>query len=138
MIDTQTAPYAALLLRLLLGVALLAHGLLKLLVFTLPGAVGFFESLGLPGFLAYVVVLAEVLGGAALIVGFRTRLVSLLLAPILIGAAWVHAPNGWLFSNPNGGWEFPVFWAGTLIVQSLLGDGAYALSRGLRAAPRAA
>jgi len=138
MIDDRTAPYAALLLRLTLGVALLAHGLMKHFVFTLPGTAGFFESLGLPGPLAYVVFLAEVLGGVALIVGFRTRLVSLLLVPVLLGAAWAHAPNGWVFSNPNGGWEYPVFWASTLIAQSLLGDGAWAVSQRLRPALRSA
>jgi hypothetical protein len=38
-----------------------------------------------------------------------------------------HAVNGWLFSNAGGGWEFPAFWAATLVVQALLGDGAFAL-----------
>ena len=47
MIDTRTAPYAALTLRVALGVMFIAHALLKLLVFTLPGTVGFFQSLGL-------------------------------------------------------------------------------------------
>ncbi|MGE0211182.1 MAG: DoxX family protein [Parvibaculaceae bacterium] len=129
MIDARTAPYAALLLRLTLGVALLAHGLMKILVFTLPGTVGFFQSLGLPGFLAYLVVLVEVVAGLALILGFKTRIAALIAVPVLLGAAWVHAPNGWVFSNPNGGWEFPVFWTAALLVQSLLGDGAYAVSR---------
>lgn len=138
MIDARTAPYAALLLRLTLGVALIAHGLMKVFVFTLPGTVGFFQSLGLPGFLAYLVVLVELLGGLALVLGFRTRVAALAAVPVLLGAAWVHAPNGWMFSNPNGGWEFPVFWAAALLVQSLLGDGAYAASRTLQPALKAA
>ena len=138
MIDPRTAPYAALLLRLTLGVALLAHGLMKVFVFTLPGTVGFFQSLGLPGVLAYLVVLVEVAGGLALILGFKTRIVALIAVPVLLGAAWMHAPNGWVFSSPNGGWEFPVFWAAALVVQSLLGDGAYAVSRSLQPAPKAA
>ena len=49
MIDTRTAPYAALIMRLTLGTMFVAHALLKLFVFTLPGTVQFFESLGLPG-----------------------------------------------------------------------------------------
>jgi putative oxidoreductase len=138
MIDIRTAPYAALLLRLTLGVALLAHGLMKVFVFTLPGTVGFFQSLGLPGFLAYLVVLVEVVAGLALILGFRTRIAALIAVPVLLGAAWVHAPNGLVFSNPNGGWEFPVFWAAALLVQSLLGDGAYAISRSSQPALKAA
>ena len=59
MIDNRTAPYAALLLRVALGAALLAHGALKVFVFTVPGTVQFFESIGYPGFLAYLVILAE-------------------------------------------------------------------------------
>ena len=120
-------PYAALTLRLGLGVMTLAHGLLKVFVFTIPGTVGFFESLGYPGFLAYLVIAAEVLGGLALIAGVQTRLVALALVPVLIGATLTHAGNGWLFSNPNGGWEFPAFYTLTLVVQAMLGGGAYKL-----------
>ena len=127
MINTNTAPYAALLLRLSLGVMFIAHALLKLVVFTLPGTVKFFETLGYPGFLAYVVFGAELVGGALLVLGVYTRWVSLALIPILIGAAMVHIPNGWVFSAPNGGWEYPVFLAIASAVQALLGDGALAL-----------
>ncbi|MDQ8023619.1 MAG: DoxX family protein [Moraxellaceae bacterium] len=114
-------------LRVALGTLLLAHGLLKLVVFTLPGTAGFFASIGLPGFLAYPVVFGEVLGGIALIAGFQTRLVSLLALPILLGAAWAHAGNGWVFSAPNGGWEFPVYLVVLAAAQALLGSGAYAI-----------
>lgn len=128
MIDTRTAPYAALLLRVSLGVMLIAHGLLlKVFTFTVPGTVGYFESIGYPGFFAYLVIAGEILGGIALVLGVWTRTVSLLMLPILIGATWQHVPNGWVFSAANGGWEFPAFWSVTLIVQALLGEGAYAL-----------
>lgn len=121
--------YAALILRLSLGVLFLAHASLKIFVFTPAGTVGFFESLGLPGLFAYLTILAEVIGGIALIVGYHTRIVSIVLLPVLLGAIiFVHGGNGWLFSNSNGGWEFPAFWAVTLIVQFLIGNGAYALS----------
>jgi len=56
--------------------------------------------------------------------------------PILLGAAWVHLPNGWVFSAPNGGWEYPVFLAAAAAAQALLGDGAYALG-GNKAGSRA-
>jgi putative oxidoreductase len=127
MIDTRTAPYAALLLRVSLGALLLAHGLLlKVFTFTVPGTVGYFQSLGFPGFFAYLVIAGEILGGIALIFGVWTRAVSLLALPILIGATLQHLPNGWVFTAAKGGWEFPAFWTVTLIVQALLGDGAYA------------
>src|SRR5262245_37647116 len=106
MIDTRTAPYAALLLRLSLGIMLLAHGLvLKVLTFGPAGTAGYFQSIGYPGFFAYLVILGEIGGGLALILGLWTRTISLLLLPILIGATLQHAGNGWLFSSTGGGWE---------------------------------
>jgi putative oxidoreductase len=119
--------YAALLLRLGLGVMALAHGLLKVFVFTVPGTVGFFESIGYPGFFAYLVIAGELLGGLALILGVRVRLAALAMIPILIGATLAHAGNGWVFSSPNGGWEYPAFWTLALAVQALLGGGAWQL-----------
>ena len=128
MIDAAMAPWAALILRVGLGVLFLAHGLLKLLVFKPAGAYGYFKSLGLPGALAYVTMAAELAGGTALIVGFMPRYVALLLIPLILGTiVTVHGKNGWVFTNKDGGWEFPAFWALALFVQFLLGDGAWAL-----------
>lgn len=135
MIETRTAPYAALVLRLSLGTMFVAHALLKLFVFTLPGTAQFFQSMGLPGPLAYAVFAAELIGGVLLIAGVGTRWVSLALVPVLLGATWAHIGNGWLFSAPNGGWEYPVFLTLATVVQALLGDGAFALGN-LRAARR--
>jgi putative oxidoreductase len=129
-INQRTAPYAALVLRVTLGVMFIAHSLvLKHFTYTLPGTAQFFESIGLPGALAYLTFWAELLGGIALVAGFATRWVSLALIPILIGATWVHIGNGWVFSAANGGWEYPVFLIAVSLAQSLLGDGAYAFSR---------
>ncbi|MDW7747979.1 DoxX family protein [Halomonas sp.] len=122
-------PHAIALLRIALGVMTLAHGLMKVFLFTVPGTVGYFESLGLPGVLAYLTILAEVGGGMALILGLFTRWVSLALVPVLLGAAWVHLGNGWVFSSEGGGWEFPVFWAIALLVQAGLGSGSLTLNR---------
>ena len=137
MIDARTVPYAALTLRIALGAMFIAHALLKVFVFTLPGTVQFFESLGLPGILAYVTVAAELVGGAMLVLGIGTRWVAALLIPVLLGATWVHAPNGWLFTAPKGGWEYPAFLSVAVFVQVLLGDGAYALSSTFNAKPAA-
>ena len=128
MIDTRTAPYAATALRVALGFLFLAHAGLKLVVFTPAGTAQFFGSLGLPGALAYLVILAEVAGGLALIAGLYSRIVALALTPILLGAiATVHGPAGFFFTNPKGGWEFLALWIVGLVVVALLGDGAYAL-----------
>lgn len=127
MIDVRTAAYGAFLLRVGLGVLALAHGLLKVFVFTVPGTVGFFESLGYPGFFAYLVIAGEIAGGLALITGIYARTAAVALIPILIGATIQHVPNGWLFSSTNGGWEFPAFWIIALLAQALIGPGAFAV-----------
>ena len=128
MIDTRTAPYAALVLRVSLGLMYIAHSLvLKYFVFTLPGTAQFFASLGLPAALAYLTFWAELVGGIALVAGIGTRVVALALIPVLAGATWVHAGNGWVFSAANGGWEYPVFLIAASLVQALLGDGRFAL-----------
>ena len=133
---TQSASYsasaskaetAALLLRVTMGIAFLAHAWLKIAVFTPAGTVQFFQSLGIPGPLAYLVIFAELAGGVALILGVATRWVSLALIPVMIGATLAHSGAGFFFSNQGGGWEFPAFWTVALVVQALLGNGSYAL-----------
>lgn len=128
MTDLKRAPYAALLLRIALGVMFIAHSvLLKLFVFTLPGTADFFISIGLPGWLAYAVFAAEAIGGVLLVLGVQTRWVALTLAPILAGATWAHWGNGWMFGYANGGWEYPLYLTVLALAQAMLGDGAYAL-----------
>lgn len=123
------AAYAAFLLRIALGVMYLSHSVvLKYFTFTLDGTAKFFSSIGLWGPLAYVVFAAEAVGGVLLILGVQVRLVALALLPILLGAVWVHAGNGWVFTAPNGGWEYPLYLSLLTVVQIMLGEGAYALS----------
>ena len=117
------------LLRVSLGIMWISHAMLKVLVFTLPGTVKFFESLGLPGILAYPVFAAEIFGGLALILGIYARQVSLALIPIMAVAAWVHFPNGWVHTSPGGGWEYPAFLIAASFSIGLMGDGALAIRR---------
>jgi len=116
--------------RVALGSVLLAHSVyLKLMVFTLPGTAQFFDSIGLPGFLAYAVFAIEAITGIALIVGIKTRIFSALVIPVLLGATWAHSSSGWLFSNAGGGWEYPLLLVVMAFTQIALGDGKYALTR---------
>lgn len=124
---TNSSTYGITLLRITLGAMFIAHGLLKVFVFTLPGTAGFFESVGYPGFLAYIVAPFEIVAGLALLVGFHTRIVAAATVPVLLGATMVHLGNGWVFSAPNGGWEYPVYLVIAAIAQSLLGSGTLAL-----------
>lgn len=124
------ADLAATLLRVSTGGLFLAHAWLKLAIYTPAGTVAFFESLGFPGFLAYLVIAAELAGGVALIAGVWTRWVSLALVPVLLGSIYApHGAAGFFFDSQGGGWEFPAFWAIALVAQALLGDGAFALKR---------
>nr|WP_010392496.1 DoxX family protein [Paracoccus sp. TRP] len=126
----RNADIAAFILRVSTGVWFLVHGLTKLFVFTPAGTAGYFESIGLPGLLGYLTMLAEILGGLALIGGIFTRIIALVMAALLLGAAWFgHGSAGFSFSNPGGGWEYPVLWAITMVALSLLGDGVWSLGR---------
>ena len=139
MVEQRNAAYAALLLRVALGTMFVAHSLvLKFFVFTLAGNAQFFASLGLPAALGYAVFAAELVGGTLLILGVQSRWVAVALLPILAGAVWVHAPNGWMFGYANGGWEYPAYLVVLAVVQALLGDGAHALSPSLPFAGRMA
>lgn len=121
--------FSAFIMRISLGSVLLAHSVyLKLVVFTLPGTAQFFSSIGLPGFLAYVVFAVEAIAGIALILGIQTRAFAALAIPVLLGATWAHSANGWLFTNTGGGWEYPLFLTLMAVVQVGLGDGKYALT----------
>jgi putative oxidoreductase len=135
MIDSKLAPFAALILRLALGVMLLAHAGLKVFVFTLPGFIKFFASLGLSEWFAYAILALEVVGGIALILGVLARWVALVVAGEFVGIiVMVQGAKGWVFSNPGGGWEFPAFVIAAAVALALLGDGAYALMRSSRSA----
>lgn len=129
MIDTRTAPLAAFIMRLALGIMFVAHGLTKVLVFTPTGTVGFFESIGFPGVLAYPVMAFEVIGGLMLVLGIYARWIAALAVVQLFVAATVHFGNGWSFTNANGGWEYPIYLCVTALVVALLGDGMFAAKR---------
>lgn len=119
------------LLRVSLGTMYLAHSIvLKLATYGLAGTAAYFMSLGLPGWLAPVTFAAEAIGGVLLILGVQSRRVALALTPALLGAiVWAHAANGWVFTAPGGGWEYPAYLVVLSVAQSLLGDGAFALHR---------
>jgi len=99
-----------LILRLALGLMYLAHGATKLLVFTPSGTAKYFASLGVPGFFGYLAIIGELGGAALLLSGYKSRWVALALTPLLLGTILlVHGHNGWMFTNPGGGWEYSAF-----------------------------
>ena len=135
--QTTRVMYATALLRITLGAMFVAHSfILKYRVYSLSGTAGYFESIGLPGFLAYIVFWMELLGGLMLIAGVASRWVAAALIPVLVGALWAHSGYGWVFSNENGGWEYPLYLVIVSVAQVLLGDGALSLGSRLRLTDR--
>lgn len=126
-IDGRLAPYGLFALRTALGVMFIAHAYLKFAIFTVPGFEAFLAQVGLPTALAWPIILAEFVGGVAILIGVQARLVQLLLLPVLLGALVIHGPNGWVFTAENGGWEYPAFLAVAAAAHILAGDGAFAL-----------
>ena len=118
---SQLAPA---ILRLGLGAVFLAHSYAKLAIFTVPGTIAFFAKHGLPGWTVYPVLVVELLGGLCLILGYQVRLAALALLPVMFGALIPHAANGWMFSNPGGGWEYVALLIVALCAQLLAGKGA--------------
>jgi putative oxidoreductase len=127
MTNSTTQQLGATVSRVALGGLLVSHGVLKLQVFTVAGTVGYFANLGLPAEAAYLTIFGEVVGGAAILLGVLPRLAAALSLPILLGAVWAHSGNGWVFSNANGGWEFPAFLAAIAASVALQGGGRFAL-----------
>lgn len=112
--------YGVLLLRVALALCFFAHAGFKIFVATPSGASQFFSSLGLPGFLAYLVIAGELISGIALLFGILTPIVAVLSAVFPLGSIiWVHGKAGFYFDNPHGGWEYPAFWIISLIVLAL-------------------
>jgi putative oxidoreductase len=126
-IDASSGPYGVLILRVALAAMWISHALTKYFVFTIPGFGRYLTSVGFPSELAWPVFLMELIGGLMILLGIYARHVALVLVPVIAAAASVHIGNGWVFTNPKGGWEYPVFLLVSCFALWLLGDGAFAL-----------
>lgn len=137
MVDQQLAPYGAFVLRVALGVMWIAHASLKFFEFTMPGFAAWLASVGLPAVTAWPVFIVELVGGLAILLGVYARQVALALIPIMLVAAWTHLANGWVHTNPGGGWEYPLFLVAASFALGLVGDGVFAMSSARARRPQA-
>lgn len=96
---------ALIIMRVILGFLFLAHGIAKLQM-GVGNVAGWFQSIGIPGFMAYGVTAIELIGGAMLIVGLFTRYVSILLIAVLVGAVLTAKLSAGLLGNgQSAGYE---------------------------------
>lgn len=126
--NAQLQSWGITVLRVVVGIIFLVHGLQKVFGFGLEGTTGFLGSLGIPVpvVAAILVMGAETLGGLALILGLFTRWAALPLAFImLVAILTVHVSKG--FFAGNGGYEFPLLLMASNVALTLLGSGAFAL-----------
>jgi putative oxidoreductase len=127
-------------LRLVLGVVFLAHGCQKMLGWF--GGFGFhatmasFTQRGMPAPLALLIICTEFFGGLGLVVGLLTRIASLGVAGLMIGAIFmVHLPNGffmnWMGNQKGEGVEYHLLVLAMAAALLLRGGGAFSLDRAL-------
>jgi putative oxidoreductase len=132
--------WALLVLRLALGVVLLAHGSQKVLgLFGGPGLSGTFKmfaGMGIPPFFSALDIAAEFLGGLFLIIGFLTRISALGIAAVMVVAVYmVHWQSGffmnWLGRMPAGkeGFEYHILAFGAAIALAIKGGGKFSVDR---------
>jgi putative oxidoreductase len=128
-----TPDISYLIIRVAVGGILLAHGVMKLMGSSIAVfAAGSLARRGvepaLP--LAYVVWFLETVGATCLILGLFTRFFAAAIAiELLVLTIYAAGPNGFTFSSPGGGWEFPFMWGLIVFAIALRGGGPYSLDR---------
>jgi putative oxidoreductase len=128
---------AAFVLRVLLGVVMLAHGAQKLLGwfggFGFSGTMGFFTgTMGIPAVFAVLVIMSEFFGSLALIAGAITRLAAFGAGCIMLGATlMVHLPNGffmnWAGKQQGEGFEFHLLAMAIAVALMIKGGGRWSI-----------
>jgi len=127
-------------LRVVLGVVFFAHGAQRMLGWF--GGVGFhsameaFTQTGMPAPIAFLIICAQFFGGLGLVVGLLTRIASLGVAGLMIGAIFmVHLPYGffmnWTGTQKGEGIEFHLLALAMAAALLLRGAGAFSMDRSL-------
>lgn len=120
-------PWGVLILRIVFGLIFFSHGLDKFQG-GIETVAQWFESIGIPGFLAWVVASIELGGGIALILGLGTRVVSFLIGIVMVVAIWkVKLANGLLGTGQASGYEFDLILLAVAIYFMTNGSSFYAL-----------
>lgn len=119
-----------LILRLILGILVLLHGIHKL-IYGIEGIQSLVQSVGLPEFVAWAVLIGEVLGPILLIIGWYARIGAALIAINMITAILLVHTGAFLTLNDHGGWalELQGMYLFTAIGLLLTGPGRLSFNR---------
>ena len=118
----------ALILRVVLGITFFIHGYVKFQG-GIENQVAWFSSIDLPGLLAYVVAIIELVGGFALIIGFGTKIISVLIGFLMIGATVkVKLSLGFLGNGQMAGYELDVVLLAMAVYLAINGSKLWSLS----------
>ncbi|WP_066394388.1 DoxX family protein [Neobacillus mesonae] len=119
----------AIVLRVVLGVTFFIHGLAKFQG-GIGNIAGWFDSIGIPGFMAYVVAGIELVGGIALIIGLGTRIVSALFVLLMIGAIIkVKLAVGFLGNGQMAGYELDLAFLAMALFLAINGSKQFSVSQ---------
>lgn len=127
MFATNKGDFAALLLRITLGLIFLTHGLIKFFILTSAGNESYFSIFSFSPMFGYILVIIELITGIFLLSGLFTRVFSLIAIIDMAGVTYAHFNNGFIFSNQGGGWEYPAFMIIIGLASFILGSGRYSL-----------
>jgi putative oxidoreductase len=121
-----------LILRLFLGLGLVAHGYQKFFVFGVSGFAGLLQQLGAPAptASAWLSASTELVGGALITVGLFTRLAAVPLAINMAVAAFL-AHSGYFITNTPPGREYALNLAAAFVALALTGAGRYSIDNRL-------
>lgn len=116
-------------MRIVLGLIFTVHGLQKFQG-GISNIAGYFESLGIPGFLAYIVAIIELVGGILIILGFGTRIIGTLLAIVMIGATITAKLDiGFIGANGLAGYELDLALAAMAVFFAFAGADKYSVDQ---------
>lgn len=118
-------------LRLVVGVIFIAHSIGK---FDSPGFAGFIQSLGLPPEMQIPIALAEFVPGILLIIGVLTRISSVILSIVMLGA--IFLVKGAASLTGDGGVEFDLILLAASLVIIAIGPGRISISHVIKKIPR--
>lgn len=127
-----------LILRVVLALVVFPHGAQKVLGwfggYGWKGTMGFFRSLGIPTLFGVAAILTEFLGPIALVVGFATKPVAVIIGINMIVAAWmVHRKAGffmnWSGAQKGEGFEYHILAVGLALAVMFQGGGLFSIDR---------